>query len=560
MSDVMRIPTGSIAPLVLCVCLWAFLTTGRSAASQSTKSSAETTVVEANVVYAAGDGYYLGHGTDIGLRAGLEGEIRRASGPVAFVRVRSASRTSAFVAVVRLVGSDPPRVGDRVVFRVPVPRETTEPPSTTADRPFEPLLAPSPDAAPVVTRNVFHGDVRAGLAWTRDRERDANYVYQRLASSGAGERIGGAPWSVEWDVVLDTRMGSGYRDHDDYRDVRIRLDQLVVRRHFADGSTAGVGRIQPLALPGIGLFDGAYGEWQSSERLRFGGVVGFRPDPEHRGPTSAEPGVAGWAALDVGDDDGVRVGGGLGALATWYDGKADRHAIFADVRVVSPSGWRVDVTSEVDVYQSADVESGVSLTRLGARLDVPVSDAIGVWADLQTFRLPDTRASRSTFEIDETLYGLEEVFDRGYRRTSLGARAAIGAGWHVDTEATVVTARGIEHDLQLRVGVRKNAPFGWKGTSFDVSGFNLVGVDLDGFGFRTGFGGMISDTLFARVGYILTRAERDAPGAPTTSNHRPSIDLDWRITRAWSIYLRTGVGLGDGTKSTTAEAGVAWRF
>lgn len=530
------------------------LATAALAAAQE----AATRTVEVAIVYAAAGGYYLDGGTERSLRPGLEGVVRGDGGVIGTVRIRSASRTSAFVTVVRRTGPRAPRVGDAVAFAVP----TTDPPGepVESDAPFTPLLAPAPSTAIAETRNVFHGDLRVGIAWTNDRESGRDYLYPQLASSGSGERIGGGPWSLEWDVVLNTRLGDGYDDRDDYRDVRLRVDQLVVRRHFADDSVAGVGRIQPLALPGIGLFDGVYGEWNASDSVRVGGIGGLRPDPEDLGLSGDAPGVAGWCAIDLGSPDAVRFFTAFGALATWFDGSPDRHAAFVDARLVSAAGWRLDITSEIDLYRGDDDESGLALTRFGGRFDVPLGAVFGVWFDVQHFQLPDTLAARSTFDLDESLYTYGEVFNNGYRRTSVGLRQNVGRGWYFEEEATIVVAEDIDDELQVRLTVRKNAPFGWRGTAADATAFNVVGVDLDGFGGRIGFGGMVAETLYARVGYAFTRVESTLPGHDPLTNHFPSIDFDWRVSIPWSIHFRLGTAFGDGARSTTVDAGVTWRF
>jgi len=524
-----------------------------------------TPEVVAPIVYESDGGFYLGAGRRDGLTAGIEGTVRRGAVDVARVRVKSASSTSAFVEIVRLLGVERPRVGDRAVFSVapPAPANEAEPATLpppagrreggTADREFTPLLAP--EARPALSRaaNIFHGALRLGTNVNLNGQTDLDYFYHRAMFTGSVDRLFSGPYSVEWDLDLFYRDGEGYEGRSDYRDLRFRSDFFVVRRHFDDGSVIGAGRILPQALPAVGRLDGVYGEWQVSPSFRIGLAAGFRPDRDDLGFSTDEIGAAPYAVFESGSPDGLRFWSAAGFLATWFEGDADRQAVLWDGRIA----WeRLSCywSSVVDLYGSNDeVRSGVRLTRLDANVRYDLHPLLMPWVGVRKWEVPESGAERSVVLGDE-------VFDDGYVRAYAGLAHDLGRGWSIDEQATWVVGSADVDGVQVRIGVRKSGVLGIPGSTFDVSAFNLVGVDVTGYSGSAGFGFYPVDSLWVRLGYVLTHSEQDVDGGPTFTNHLMSLDLDWRLSRSLTLTNRLAKSFGDETDAIMLDLALTWRW
>jgi len=520
--------------------------------------------VEAKITYAAGDVYYIDAGSDAGLSAGAEGTVVREESEIARVRVRSVSRSSSSVEVIRRLASTPPRVGDRTVFRIEPPpssgvagkesgegREVPE-----GEDAFVPLLAtPETLRARTTTSNVFHGWLSAGTSSTDSRRTDLEYHRFRLGTGGSLDRIGGGPWSLEWNLDGYYRTGSGYRDRDGYREEKIQANLLVLRRHFSDGSVVGVGRIQPLALPSIGLVDGLYGEYQAAEGLRLGLVSGFRPTVDDQGFSTDEIAVAPYGVWETGSREAARLSTSAGLLATWFEGDADRQALLWDARFDFLSRYSLWVTSAIDFYSGYEEKrSGTGLTRLGAHASADLHELLRVRADVTKNEIPDTLAGGAL------LVDPEAQLDSGYRRATFGLGHDFGYGWGLEESVSQIVSADTDDEIQGWVRGSKYGMFGIPGSFVDVSVFNLIGRDLDGLGATGSLGAAPLETVHLRLGYLLTGVDEDRSGDTSFRSHTVSLDVDWYVTRRLSLTTRLGESFGDEDGSTMLSFLITWRW
>jgi len=547
--------------VVVRVTIALLLLAGLGARAVPAQSATEEVKVIAPVVYESEGGFYLGAGTREGLKAGLEGTVRRGAVDVARVRVRSASLSSSFVEVVRQFGVERPRVGDRAVFSVPrrPPGPETETPPQTAprtppqDEEFVPLLAPPARPALSRTANIFHGALRLQTSASLNGQTDLDYFYYRATFAGTVDRLFSGPYSLEWDLDLFYRNGDGYESRPDYQELRFRSQFFVLRRHFEDGSVIGVGRVLPQALPAIGRIDGAYGEWQASPSFRIGLAAGFRPDREDMGFASDELGVAPYAVFEAGQAGGFRVWTAAGFLATWFEGDADRQAVLWDGRIAYERlsfNW----SSAVDFYGSGDeIRSGVRVSRLDAQLRYDLHPLLNPWIGIRKWETPETESDRAVAISDE-------VFDEGYRRAYIGLSHDLGRGWTLEEQLTRVDGSGDVDGLQVRVGVIKSDVLGLPGSVLDLSVFNIVGVDVNGFSGSAGLAFYPVDPLYVRLGYVLTDTEQDVQNGPTFTNHLVSLDLDWRLTRSLTLNGRLARSFGDETDAIMLDLALNWRW
>lgn len=514
--------------------------------------------VDAPVTQVAADGVYFAAGSDAGVVVGARGTLERDGRVIAEIEVRHVSATSSFAALLVVESDQRPQAGDRAVLRgLGPPGEATSRAPATGEgpgeaKPFEPLLAPAVKADSTTRGNLFHGSAGFSTSWLRDLENDREYLNLRLSTAGDVERLGGGPWSLQYRFDLDRRSGDGYDDDPQRDEWRPRVDTTLLRRHFDDGSTLGLGRFTPLALQGIGRLDGAFAEEVLGDGARIGGLVGFRPDRENYGPRTNDLVAAGWAVLAGKSSGGTRWSTSAGALASWFEGNADQHALLADASATFAGGHWLRTSAQLDAYSgSEERRSGASLTRLHASGWLRVSEPFGLRATWSHYENPDTDSLRA-LTPDDASYG------RGRSRGALAAVETWRTGLALEQEAAAVMGDGTPTELQVTLRARDATLLDWETIGGDLALFNLVGLDQEGFGGSVGIGWQPTVDLALRLGYDATSLEID--GGDAFLSHTLSLYATRQLGATGSLWLRAARNLGDALDAVELDLGVTWRF
>ena len=502
-----------------------------------------------------------------GLTVGLEGIVERNGAVVGRISLRAVTGSSSLAVVTESVASPGPDVGDDVRFTVqreeteegegaadpdptpdPAERESAEPEDARAGA-QEPLLTPRRDRTKSSRRNLFHGGLRLGTTFLQDRERDLDYRSQRLSTWGAGERLGGGPWSLEWSAEAYRRDGDGYDVLPSRDATRLRADRLVLRRHFASGDMLGVGRFVPSALPDLGRVDGVYGEMEPEDGIRLGALAGFRPDRDDLGFDREHPMLAVYGAhdRDVGESAHWWVAGG--AMATWFEGAPDQHALLLSSRLVRGRAW-VSLSSQVDLYSGGeDRRSGTELTRLHFSGSTPLTDRIALFGGWHQYQLADTDSLREVFPSNG-------FFDRGNRRGSIGLREDLPANVTLEQEVAHVSGGGTEGDLQWTLRARKSGlPLA---SSLDGSVYRITGLEADGYGASLGWYAIPHPDWQVHLLLDTSRVEYDL--GSTFSATTLSGFVDWGLRDDLSLSARIGSSFGEDLRTTFADLSATWRF
>ncbi len=528
--------------------------------SAQARDEGETSDVTGRLLYESAEGWFIDRGRSHGLTVGARGRLRRGDQELGGVTVFRLARSTAQITLDDPDRAPGPQVGDEVVFAVPLREEPADVPAkhdgetssgeaSEAKRPFTPLLAPNPvDERP---GTVLHGNVRYGLSWIHDPERKRDSILQRLGISGSAERLFGEPWSFEWDVDFLYRDGDGYRRHPDQRHVQVRPDLFVLRRHFDSGSSIGFGRQAPLALPSIGPLDAVSGEKVLSESWRVGALIGLRPDPDDLGVSDDEPTLAAYSSYETETGWGdLTLTNGL--LASWFRGKADRHALLNDVRLSASPGTSFSISTEVDAYASGeDFRSGLALTRLNGRGSVRISDVFSVRAGWHQFQLAETLSRRS-------IIGDRDRYDWGHQRVDFGVREDVGAGWSFEQVIAESRGSGTGSDVRWTVRGRKSRlPLG---SSVDLSYSQLQGFGTEGFSVNGGLSTQPLPELWLRLGVFHEQLEIDNSIAPTFDATQVTFDADVFLSSALSTSLQLSRSYGESTDATQLFFSLIWRF
>ncbi|MEQ8764148.1 MAG: hypothetical protein RL885_09485 [Planctomycetota bacterium] len=518
----------------------------------------DTRDVTARLLYESAEGWFIDKGRGDGLEAGLPGRLRRNGEDIGGATVLRVARSTAQIELDDPDREPAPQVGDEIVFQVAVPTEEKpseegspdEQPGETiqGEEAFRPLLAPGPDDRP---NTIVHGRLRYGMSWIHDQERGRDSILHRFGTTGSAERLFGESWSFQWDVDFLYRDGDGYRNHPDQRDVEVRPDLFVFRRHFKDDSSIGFGRLAPLALPSIGPMDGVDGEWVIEENWRVGAIVGFRPDPDDLGLSAQEPTIAAYSALEAETAAGDLILTN-GALASWFEGKADRQALLNDLRLSIAPGTSFFLSSEVDGYTGRDdFRSGLSLTRLTARASVRLTDVFSVRGGWHQYQIPETLSRRS-------IIGDRDRYDWGHRRMDFGVREDLGEGWSFEQEIAETRASGTGTDLRWTVRGRKSRlPLGG---SIDLGYSSLQGFGNEGYSINGGLSAQPLPEIWTRLGVFHQSIEIDDSTAPRFDTTQLTFDVDAQIADDWTASLQLARSFGESAEATTLFFSLMWRF
>jgi len=170
-------------------------------------------------------------------------------------------------------------------------------------------------------------------------------------------------------LLLENPFGSGGGIHVDgelnYQDVNVpdadgdtssqlRMDRLSYSMggtRFEDRRWEG-GRFLQHGLPEFGVLDGIEYGVRGADGHRFGGSVGFMPEPDNEMSTGDDFQLSGyyrWVA-----DDSERLGATAGYQKSWHNGNVDRDLVVGKFHFLPVHGWNYDTTVWVDLYTEGD--------------------------------------------------------------------------------------------------------------------------------------------------------------------------------------------------------------
>jgi len=508
------------------------------------------------------DGLYVNAGRKQGLRQGDEGVVRQDGVDIARVEVVQVTFASAVLRIVTILGSDAtPLPGD--IVEITLSRggagERGESTLRTGEEQdpdgFRPLLAPPRPTTATPPADLTHGRIR--LRETVQMDDDSDYDYSRalLGSSGNWERIDGTPWTLRWSGDFEYLHGDSLAiDGEDGFDVDWR--ELVIERPLVDGSSLILGRTIPQNLPAVGYLDGAQFDRVLDAGLRIGAIAGLKPDREDLSLSAEEPVIVGYGTVVSPEDLSLSYYGTAGVLFSLYDGEPDRLALLVDHRARYRESSLYQL-AEVDFdIGAAEEKSGVNLTRFNTQLDVPVARGTTLRGSVDHYERPDTAAERDFLpDVD-----LDELFDSGSWRYSLGAAQRVGRRARLEGEVAKLTGSDIEDDLRWRVrGTWIGIP-GSELAQISISAFNLVGEGTDGVGVRcTGFFPLWGDRIRFRPSVGLRAGEETATEDDFDFTDY-GLALDGTIGSAWDWSLAFNRSLGEGTESSSLFVGATWRW
>lgn len=502
------------------------------------------------VSYPSATGVYLTGGREAGLEVGAVGVLERDGSAAARLVVRVVSAHSALAEILEQTGDDPVR-GDRVRFPSLRSREDPSPVASNSaePEPFVPLLTPRP-VHRSSRQDFFQGDLRLSSSLQRDQERDLDYLYYQASSRGSGERLLGGPWSVEWNLDLSSRAGNGYRDASGRGEVKGRVHELTLRRHFAAGHVVAAGRIFSRALPDIGRVDGLLAEAELEGGVRAGLVAGWRPERADLGFSSEELVTAGYASFrPIASESGSLWMTG-GVLATWYEGAPDQQALLFAASARRHEVW-ASASGQVDVYDGGEqVRSGIGLTRLHGGVGARLLSWLSADAGWSQYQLPETDATT------DDLSSLE-VYDRGHRRISFGLQELLPWQITLAEEISHVSGTGIDGDMRYAARVAK-AGLPFCGT-LDLAAYRVAGPGTEGHGFSAGYMMALRDDWRLHLLYEGSVQEFDADSSTFGANVL-SLFSDWQLSPDTSLFTRAAYTSGDEVRSFALDASVTWRF
>lgn len=304
---------------------------------------------ETTISYLTADGFFIGSGSSSGLAAGDTVRVLRNDELVAQGRVLFTADASASCELIE-GDLDKLRVGDIVHFTVPqrMLDPVDESPVYSAT-PATPATSASP-ARTVAERKPMSLRGRIGLqlryTGTDDDNRD-------LAEPGLTARL-------RMDDLFGTALRFELRGRSRYqmRDSEAETtypDPWNNRIYEASlqmddpASALGyrVGRVYARAVSGIGVFDGAYVDYDVADSWTVGAFGGLRPDPSTSRVNSDEVKTGVFVQHTRGDWSSQRIDASLAFAGSYHQGEIDEEFLYQQVRY--------SLGRTLSIYESAEL-------------------------------------------------------------------------------------------------------------------------------------------------------------------------------------------------------------
>ncbi len=504
---------------------------------------AATAEVRCRVSYVAADAIFLDAGSQRGLGTGDKGRVLRDGTEIGTLEVLAVSASSARARV--LASTRDFAAGDTVLVTVTTASERAPEGRKAPDAApeFTPLLERLSQRAYSAPSNLKRGSVTFRQLLHIDNEDSLDYTTTLLGLHGSIERLAGSPWAIRWSVSAGVRDGDAF-DGSDLEGLRLDVYGLSIgRRLNDDGGHLLFGRFTPRGVPGLGYVDGAHGELVLESGARVGTVLGFRPTRDDLTPSLDEPLVSLYGTWARGKRGSKYVSATLAGLATFFDGELDRAALLPELHGEA-GRFRGDISAEIDLDVGAtSVRNGTRLTRLDTRVVLEVSRALELRAGADHWEQLDNAATRDIVGTDPA------VFDRGFWRYWIGARAQVTDRLTLDAEIAQINAPGRDPTTHARLTATGRFERG----TLTLSAFTLAGNDsIDGVGFRLdGYIPAGRWTLSPSLGF-------DVVDDFSLTDIR--FRADRSINERWSGFGSVAYLAGDAVSSALLEFGFTYRW
>ena len=418
--------------------------------------------------------------TEVGTDAATASAVATGTAPATSTTTATGTSTATPTATSSTPGTTPGTTPSTTPGTHPAPARATALSGRVeeSENGFIPLLGPrGPEVGFPERSNIFHGRLRLREVFQLDPKSHLDYSRTRLGSDGSLERIDGTPWTLDWSGDLSYRDGRAFSRSRDYREPRLDVYRLSLRRKFDDGGFLRLGRFLPPELPGAGYIDGVQKEQVLSRNFRFGLLAGLKPTRFELDISAKEPTGVVYGTAEAGKPQDLYYSGTLGVLGSAYEGKFDRFALLLD--------QRADITSRVSVFSAAELDTGAgagvrevrdgaSLSHIDAYALATVTSFLTLRAGLDHYERPPTRV-----EVDllPSIAGEEDrFFDRGYWRYFVGGTESLPWRLRLDEEIAFIDAPGEDYTPRWRVSLtRRGLPL-FEDGSVTMTAYNLDGA------------------------------------------------------------------------------------
>lgn len=369
----------------------------------------EMRTLEVHVTSVSGRDVYIDMGRAAGIQPGTLVKLYPPGVNDLEATVRAASSTSARAELP--IGIAPPPVGTRGEVQVPkvtandtapAPAPPTKPVAPDhppwqrqldPSNPDEPLLVATYGQKPDERPFTLDGRVYGSLDWNSDTggARNDQYFLGRLGvraeghnALGYGERTLFAGEIDDRHAILEARP--------DTDEVQGRIDLLSTAFGTEHWAPVGVeiGRFLSQALPEIGLVDGAEAVLRYNNGIRLGGGIGAYPLPYPGRASGDDVGV--HAFFDYVRDQKRSFAATVGLQKTWHTGAPDRDLLLLRVEDRPIDDVWLFGSAKIDYYTSGDTRksSGFQVTEFfgQARWD---KQKVGAGVAFSHFSWPDLK-------------------------------------------------------------------------------------------------------------------------------------------------------------------------
>jgi len=334
------------------------------------------------------------------------------------------------------------------------------------------------------------------------------------------------------------------------------LRQLSVFRKYERGSYVRAGRFLPLELPSVGYLDGGQADVAINDHLRFGGMLGLKPDRYDLDFSADEPTGVAYASVQAGEVRKLYYSGTLGMLGSLYRGEADRVAMLLDQRAALSRHLHLYSSTELDMDAGgAEVREGLTLTRWNLHAHAPINQVLSFRAGAAHYQLPDTAAERAARSIPSP-----ELFDRGYWRYTLGSSQQ--APWNLTFDEEVSFLEGVDYDLTplWRLGVSRRGIFSLRDSRISLMVYNLESRTVRGYGSRLyAYFALLQSRLSFQPSLGFRVFDEDLSGEKLDLTDA-SLLANWLISQRWSAHAHASHTFGTSVQATFLDLGLTYRW
>lgn len=379
--------------------------------------------------------------------------------------------------------------------------------------------------------------------WTSESDRSTTTL--RTGGALVVENPFGSGGSIKADGELNYQ-DANVPDADGDTSSRLRVDRLSYSKGGTryDNRRWEGGRFLQYGMPEFGVLDGFEYGIRGADGHRFGGGIGFMPEPDNEMSTGDDMQVSGyyqWVA-----DSSERVAATAGYQKTWHNGNADRDLVIGKFHYLPVRGWNYDTTVWVDMYTDGDDQKPLlQVTQAYARAGYESRRGHGLDVSYTHLAFPQIDRNEFLPVLDDQLADdhRERIAVDSWVQSTRATRTLAGLGIWADQEGSGIDAEvGVDiDDVFVRRSQLGLTLFGTDGAfTSTMGGRARFGKELENGRWdvlyeyanndQRGFGGNNDDFLQSWL-----RATRDFY-TPSGWNVSLSADYrDWQDETSWSL-------------------------